>query len=424
MQVTRHKARSLACFLGFLIAARPAAAETLSLIWDPNPDGAVAGYMVYVGTQPGTPSNAYDAGRTTSFEWNGAIDGQQYYFSVASYSAGPILGLRSPEVSRYPNIAPMLNNPGPQTGVQGTVGWLQLTGSDPEGAALTYGVSGLPPGLQLTPTTGQISGSPSITGSYTVTATVSDGVLSAAQTFVWSVLQEGSDTGGTTSTTPTTQPIHGGTTTTQPTHGGTTTQRTNLAPTLVDPGSQTSTSGTPVTLQLIGSDPEGSVLTYGASGLPPGLQLAAATGRISGSVSRAGRYTVTATVTDGGLSDAKTFIFTAFEPATDTIAPVISVTLPTTSTTFTIEDLFVTLGGTVTDNGDVMSVSWSSDRGGQGSTTGTDNWIAGVPVFPGSNVITVTARDQAGNVGTRSIRLTVSLKGQRTPSTVRRAVTD
>ena len=412
MRATRRRARIIACTLGlvFSAAARPATAETLSLMWDASADSSVAGYMVYIGTQPGAPATAYDVGSNRSFEWDGAIDGQQYYFSVAAYSAGPVIGPRSPEISRYPNGAPTLYNPGSQTAVIGTVTSLQLTGSDPEGNSLTFGASGLPPGLQLISGTGLISGTPSTVGSFTVTATVTDGVQSDAKTFIWSVLQPSAD--GSTTITPPSQQTHGDTTTTQ--HGGSTTPvNTNLAPTLVNPGAQSATQGTPVSLQLSGSDPEGATLTFGASNLPPGLQLSAGTGKIWGSPAKAGLWTVTATVTDGALSDAKTFTWVIDEPARDTVAPVITVVVPTAAATFATSDAVLTVGGEAADSGGVASVTWVTDRGMSGTATGTQNWIAAVPLSPGSNTITVTARDQAGNVAQRSLVVKASFKTYR-----------
>ena len=80
-------------------------------------------------------------------------------------------------------------------------------------------------------------------------------------------------------------------------------------------------------MQLAGEDPEGSALTYGASGLPPGLQVIPANGKISGSPSTVGSYTVTATVSDGALSDAETFVWTITQPGSDTVPPVVAVTL-------------------------------------------------------------------------------------------------
>jgi concanavalin A-like lectin/glucanase superfamily protein/chitobiase/beta-hexosaminidase-like protein/putative Ig domain-containing protein len=68
---------------------------------------------------------------------------------------------------------------------------LQLSGSDPDGEPLMYSAVGLPPGLALHPTTGQISGTvlPEIAGTYQVTVTVGDQTLSNSQTFTWTIEQ-------------------------------------------------------------------------------------------------------------------------------------------------------------------------------------------------------------------------------------------
>jgi len=71
---------------------------------------------------------------------------------------------------------------------------LQLAASDPDGDALTYGASGLPAGLTVDAATGLISGtlSAASAGTSQVTAIVSDGSLSASQTFSWIVSSSGS----------------------------------------------------------------------------------------------------------------------------------------------------------------------------------------------------------------------------------------
>jgi hypothetical protein len=86
----------------------------------------------------------------------------------------------------------------------------------------------------------------------------------------------------------------------------------NIAPTLTQPASQTSFENAPVSLPLVASDPDGDVLAYGATGLPPALSVNAATGLISGilTFTSAGSYNVTATVSDGWLTDSKTFTWT------------------------------------------------------------------------------------------------------------------
>ena len=85
------------------------------------------------------------------------------------------------------NIAPTLASPGSQSSVTGQSISLQLQGGDANGDALTYSAMGLPPGLQVFGATGQISGTPTVIGTYNVTAAVSDGRLSTSTTFVWTV---------------------------------------------------------------------------------------------------------------------------------------------------------------------------------------------------------------------------------------------
>ncbi|MBR7835717.1 RICIN domain-containing protein [Actinospica durhamensis] len=68
--------------------------------------------------------------------------------------------------------------------------------------------------------------------------------------------------------------------------------------TVTSPGSQTSTVGTAVSLQVSGSDSvSGQTLTYSASGLPAGLSISSS-GLISGTPTTAAGYTPTVTATD------------------------------------------------------------------------------------------------------------------------------
>ena len=87
----------------------------------------------------------------------------------------------------------------------------------------------------------------------------------------------------------------------------------NSAPTLTNPGSQAHTVGDAVSLQLSANDPDGDSLTYSASGLPAGLSVNSS-GRISGTVSRADSYSVSATVVDGrGGTDSVSFTWVISE---------------------------------------------------------------------------------------------------------------
>lgn len=92
----------------------------------------------------------------------------------------------------------------------------------------------------------------------------------------------------------------------------------NGAPVITNPGSQTSTRGSSVSLQLTASDPNGQPLTWSATGLPAGLALNNS-GLISGTVAAAAVSTsVTVTVSDGALSATATFAWTINAPASGT----------------------------------------------------------------------------------------------------------
>lgn len=291
MQLSVLRREWTTCTFAFLLTmtmVRPAAADTLTLMWDRSPDASVAGYLVYVGTQSGVYGATYDVGNSTQFAYANALAGQPYYFAVAAYYPGPVVGARSAEVTGSTNGAPVLLNPGHQTSLVGSPVSLQLVGSDPAGQPVTYGSTTLPPGLSLAPSTGLISGTPTTPGSFLVSAVVSDGVLSDVETFTWTITQH----------------------------------------------------------------------------------------------------------------------------STDTIAPLLSITTPTAHEDYAADTSFLLVGGTAFDNTGVTEVTWSTDRGASGVATGTENWIAGILIQRGPNIITVRARDAAGNTSSRILAVKFTGKGR------------
>ena len=59
----------------------------------------------------------------------------------------------------------------------------------------------------------------------------------------------------------------------------------NLPPVVDNPGPQADDEGVAISLQIVANDPNGDVLGYSATGLPPGLSIGANSGLISGSIS-------------------------------------------------------------------------------------------------------------------------------------------
>lgn len=369
-----------------LFGASLAHAGSITLLWDPS-QGTVSGYAVYVG------STRIDVGNSTSYT-TPTVAGQQYCFAVSAYNSGGE-GPKSPQVCGYSNQSPVLASPGNQSSRTGQAASLQLSGSDPEGLPITYTATGLPPGLFVGSATGFISGTPTTAGSYSVTARVSDGVLqSTALTFAWSV-------GAGESSDPTPPTIA-----------------------IATPTASTAYSTSSSTLQIGGTAADNVGVTSvswsnsrGGSGTASGTTTwsAPAIGLQTGS----NLITFTARDAAGNVgTDSLTVTYSA--PTADTTPPVVTITGPTTGTTHTATSSPLTLSGSASDNVGVTQVSWITDRGASGNASGTTNWTAaGIPLQSGSNIVTITARDAAGNKGTDVLTVTYSVvTADTTPPTI------
>ncbi|MEV6736821.1 putative Ig domain-containing protein [Streptomyces sp. NPDC051104] len=81
--------------------------------------------------------------------------------------------------------------------------------------------------------------------------------------------------------------------------------------TVTNPGNQSTTTGSSVSLQIRATDSAGATLTYSATGLPTGLSINSSTGLISGTASTAGTYSVTVTAKDStSASGSASFTWT------------------------------------------------------------------------------------------------------------------
>jgi endo-1,4-beta-xylanase len=105
-------------------------------------------------------------------------------FGGGSGSDSVTLGSSTPP----PTNTVTVTNPGSQSGTVGTAESVQVHATDSAGAALTYSASGLPAGLSINSSTGVISGTPTASGSSSVTVTATDGTgATGSTTFTWSV---------------------------------------------------------------------------------------------------------------------------------------------------------------------------------------------------------------------------------------------
>ncbi|MEO1580974.1 MAG: putative Ig domain-containing protein [Pseudomonadota bacterium] len=104
------------------------------------------------------------------------------------------------------------------------------------------------------------------------------------------------------------------------------------------------------------------------------------------------------TILDGGAGPTPTPV--------DSQPPQISILTPDDDGRAETSSTVISLTGQASDNVDVQSLGWSSNRGDSGDITVSSNWISPqISVFSGSNVITVTAEDAAGNTASDTITI-------------------
>ena len=179
-----------------------------------------------------------------------------------------------------------VQNPGPQTDVEGAnIDVLPILASDSStnSEVLAYTASNLPTGLDISPSTGEITGQVDYgaEGVYnvavTVTRTSPTPVISVNTAFTWTITD------------------------------------TNRQPVVTNPGNRPSDEGAAISLQVAATDPDNDALVYSATGLPTGLTISSS-GLISGQISYTAvddsPYSVVVTVTDDGtpaLNDTAAF---------------------------------------------------------------------------------------------------------------------
>jgi kumamolisin len=171
---------------------------------------------------------------------------------------------------------------------------------------------------------------------------------------------------------------------------------------VTNPGSQTGTVGTAVSLQIHASDSaSGQTLTYSATGLPAGLSISNS-GLISGSPTTAGSDSSTVTATDTtGAHGSASFTWTINDSNT------VTVTNPASQTGAVGTTVSLQIHASDSASGQTLTYGATGLPAGlsMGSSSGL---ISGIPTTASTFSVTVTATDTTGAHGSASFSWTIS----------------
>ena len=168
------------------------------------------------------------------------------------------------------------------------------------------------------------------------------------------------------------------------------------APTVVNPGNQTSDNGVAVTMQLTSTGGAGSI-TWSYSNLPAGLTMTSG-GTISGTPTTVNSYSVVVSATDSfGLIGTGTFTWKIVAP------PTISATAQ--SSTRYVADTY-----TPTASGGVAPLTWSASGLPAGLAINASNGtISGTPTAAAAtSTVNLTVTDSSNQTGTASFVWTIT----------------
>jgi len=238
---------------------------------------------------------------------------------------------------------------------------VQLTATGGVGSSYAFSATGLPAGITMTPN-GLISGTPTVSGTFSYTVTVNDGKGHT----------------GTSTCSVTVEP----------------------PPVVANCANITAAEGVAITpVQLTATGGAGSSYTFSATGLPAGITMTAG-GLISGTPTVSGTFSYTVTVSDGKGHTSKNACSVTIAPAPPVVANCANISAN--------QGVAITPVQLTATGGVGSSYTFSATGLPAGITMTPNGLISGTPAVSGTFSYTVTVNDGKGHTGTGACSVSVN----------------
>lgn len=360
--------------------------------------GPVKGYKIYYGTSEGNYTENIDVGNVTQYSIGrlSLPEGTTYYFVVRAYDASresdnsntAKYSVGVPADTELPTIS--INSPTSGSSYNSTASSVDVSGAASDNKGVTEviwsnstGASGTAAGTD-TWNTGEIS---LVEGSNAITITARDAAGNAA-----------TDSLTVTYTIP-----------------DTTAPSVSIRSPTIDETLETSNSS--INLDGVASDNKGVTQVIwsnsaGANGTAAGTDTWS-----TGEISLVEGNNIVIVIALDAAGNESTDVISVTYTAPDPTPPSVSINTPTSGTSFETSTSSIWIGGAASDNKKVTQVTWSNSSGGSGTASGTENWMTqGIVLAEGDNIISITARDAAGNETTDTLTVAYTPVDTQAPS--------